>query len=80
MVSTPINISLTREFQEVVFTLTSIPPPLQGAQGWIGKLFLIYKGDLGQETEAVITGGACGNYNQVTLYPHSNFSFFACEL
>jgi hypothetical protein len=80
MVSTPINISLTREFQEVVFTLTSVPPPLQGAQGWIGELFLVYKGNLGQEPEAVITGGACGNYNQVTLYPHSNLSFFACEL
>jgi len=79
VVSTPINVSLTAEFQEVVFTLTSVPPPLQGAAGWNGKLFLVYKGTLGQEQEAVITGGACGNYNEVTFQPQFNFSFFGCD-
>jgi hypothetical protein len=80
MVSAPINISLTSEFQEIVFTLTSVPPPLQGADSWMGELFLIYKGPLGQEQGAVTTGGPCGNYNQVTLSPQFNHSFFGCEL
>ena len=79
LVSSPINVSLTGDFQEVVFTLTSVPPPLQGADSWNGSLFLVYKGPLGQEQGVVMTGGPCGNYNEVSFYPQFNYSFFGCN-
>jgi hypothetical protein len=78
-VSAPVPITLTREPQYVAFTLNDVPSPGAGADVKYGELRVVYKGHLGKEEGAIISGVACfGSDGAINFETQFNFSMVNC--
>ena len=82
VVSNPVSVSASSSPQTVVFPFSSLPfalaePPVTGSYIYGYSGMLVYKGALGQETEAVVADSSCfdpsdgSRYDRVYQFEHS---------